>query len=54
MRNPWTRKNPAMSMILSAANTWMGAARGYTLAAKRQAAASAKLSAPAKKKRRKS
>ncbi|WP_342769648.1 hypothetical protein [Pseudorhodoferax soli] len=40
MRNPWTKKNPMMSMWLSAANKAMGSARGQaTAAAKRQAAA---------------
>ena len=28
MANPWTKKNPAMSMFLSAANASGGAARG--------------------------
>ena len=38
MRNPWTKKNPFMSMWLSAANTAMGSARGHaSAAAKRQA-----------------
>ncbi len=40
MRNPWTMKNPAMSMWLSAANRVAGSARGQaTAAAKRQVAA---------------
>ncbi|RZL85924.1 MAG: hypothetical protein EOP82_31675 [Variovorax sp.] len=39
MRNPWTTKNPAMSMWLSAANRVAGSARGQaTAAAKRQVA----------------
>jgi hypothetical protein len=39
MSNPWTKKNPLMSMWLSAANKTMGSARGYaTGAAKRQIA----------------
>lgn len=38
MTNPWTKKNPLMSMWLSGANTVLGAARGHaTAAAKRQA-----------------
>lgn len=38
MRNPWIKKNPLMSMWLSAANSAMGSARGHaTAAAKRQA-----------------
>lgn len=28
MANPWTKKNPALSMFLSGANAWAGAARG--------------------------
>lgn len=39
MRNPWTTKNPFMSVWLSSANKVMGAARGQaTAAAKRQVA----------------
>ena len=39
MRNPWTTKNPAMSIWLSAANRVAGSARGQaTAAAKRQVA----------------
>lgn len=56
MANPWTKKNPLMSMWLSAANTWAGAARGAVAAqAKRQqkAAVGAATRAPAAKKRRK-
>jgi hypothetical protein len=37
MSNPWTKKNPLMSMWLSAANRTMSSARGQaTSAAKRQ------------------
>ncbi|MDM0075520.1 hypothetical protein QTH90_14050 [Variovorax sp. J2P1-59] len=40
MSNPWTRKNPLMSMWLSSANRVIGSARAQaTGAAKRQAAA---------------
>jgi len=40
MSNPWTKKNPLMSMWLSAANKTMGAARGQaTRAAKREVGA---------------
>jgi putative copper export protein len=40
MKNPWTKKNPFMSMWLSGANTIAGAARGHASAeAKRQATA---------------
>lgn len=54
MRNPWLKKNPAMSMFLSAANAWAGAFRGHaTAAAKRSVAAATKPVAPAKKKTRK-
>lgn len=59
MANPMTKKNPLLSMWLSAANAWAGAARGLmTAEAKRmQKKAMAKASgrpAPARKKRRKS
>jgi hypothetical protein len=37
MKNPWTKKNPFMSMWLSGANSMMGSARGHaTAAAKRE------------------
>jgi len=37
MKNPWTKKNPFMSMWLSGANSAMGSARGHgTAAAKRE------------------
>lgn len=40
MRNPWVKKNPYMSMWLSAANSVAGRARGQaTSAAKKQVAA---------------
>jgi hypothetical protein len=40
MSNPWTKKNPLMSMWLSSANKAVGSARGHaTGAAKRQVAA---------------
>ena len=40
MANPWTKKNPFMSMWLSAANSAMGSARAQaTAATKRQTAA---------------
>ena len=40
MFNPWTKKNPLLSMMLSGANAWAGAARGImTGQAKRQQAA---------------
>ena len=40
MKNPWTKKNPFMSMWLSGANSIAGAARGHAHAeAKRQATA---------------
>lgn len=39
MKNPWTKKNPMMSMWLSGANTVLGSARGRATAeGKRQAA----------------
>ena len=38
MKNPWTKRNPFMSMWLSAANTVAGSARSrLTVASKRQA-----------------
>jgi hypothetical protein len=66
MANPWTKKNPFMSMWLSSANSVLGTARARATAeTKRQAAAaqadamrqildfwSGKAAAPAKKKRR--
>ncbi len=36
MANPWTKKNPLMSMWLSAANAWAGAARGLAAAARKR------------------
>jgi len=37
MKNPWTKKNPFMSMWLSGANAIAGSARGHaTAAVKRQ------------------
>ena len=40
MRNPWTKKNPLMSLWLSGANAIVGSARGRATAeAKRQTAA---------------
>ena len=47
MANPWTKKNPALSLFLSGANAWAGAARGLvTKQARRQQ--SAAMSAGAK------
>ena len=40
MANPWTKRNPALSLILSDGNAWAGAARGVlTREARRQQAA---------------
>lgn len=36
MSNPWTKKNPLMSMWLSAANKSLGTARGQATAAVRR------------------
>lgn len=36
VRNPFLKKNPLMSMWLSAANTWAGAARGAMTAEARR------------------
>ncbi|APT57296.1 hypothetical protein BKE38_07720 [Pseudoroseomonas deserti] len=46
MANPWTKKNPFLSIMLSGANAWAGAARGImTGQAKRQQAAATRQSA---------
>ena len=43
MANPWTKKNPVLSLWLRAANAWAGAARSaMTAAAKRQVTAATK------------
>jgi hypothetical protein len=39
MKNPWTKRNPFMSMWLSAANTVVGSARSKVTAAGRRQAA---------------
>lgn len=36
MKNPWTRKNPFLSMWLSGANTVMNTARGHAMAQARR------------------
>ena len=57
MANLMTKKNPLLSMWLSAANAWAGAARGMMAAEmgrQRKALTKAGTRAPAKKKRRKS
>ena len=58
MANPMTKKNPLLSMWLSAANAWAGAARGLMAAearrAQKKAVAKAVGQPPARKKRRKS
>lgn len=38
MSNPWTKKNPFMSMWLSSANKVMGSARGQAAAATKREA----------------
>lgn len=43
--NPWTKKNPFMSMWLSAANQAMGAAKGQVTAAAWQQASAAQTDA---------
>lgn len=45
MKNPWTKKNPLMSMWLSAANKSMAATRGQVAAAARREAMAAQLDA---------
>ena len=57
MANPMTKKNPLLSMWLSAANAWAGAARGVMTAEmkrRQKAAVKAATRAPAGEKRRKS
>jgi hypothetical protein len=58
MANPMTKKNPLLSILLGAANSWAGAARGLMAAEmgrRRKALAKAATPrAPAKKKRRRS
>lgn len=41
MKNPWTKKNPFMSMWLSSANRVAGVARGRMTAEARRAASTA-------------
>jgi hypothetical protein len=56
MKNPWTKKNPFLSMWLSGANTVANSARVRTTAAAKRAASaywSAALTPPKPKKRRK-
>jgi len=45
MRNPWTSKNPFMSMWLSAANQTAASARGQAKAAARRQVATAQADA---------
>ncbi|MEJ8852951.1 hypothetical protein WKW79_00130 [Variovorax robiniae] len=45
MRNPWTTKNPFMSMWLSAANRAVGSAKGQATAATRRNIATAQAEA---------
>ncbi len=53
MRNPWLKRNPALSMFLSATNAWFGAARGQAgNAIKRQQTAAVKGAMLPKKNRR--
>lgn len=40
MKNPWTKKNPYLSMWLSGANTIAGTARGKAIAEARRQASS--------------
>jgi hypothetical protein len=58
MANPIGKKNPMLSMWLSAANAWAGAARNSVAAearrSRKKAVAKAIGSPPARKKRRKS
>lgn len=52
MRNPWLKKNPAMSLFLSAANAWMGVARGQATAAMKRGITAASKAPPRKRRRR--
>lgn len=45
MRNPWTTKNPFMSVWLSSANKVLNSARGQTAAAAKREVASAQSAA---------
>ena len=48
MAKPWTKKNPALSLFLSGANAWAGAARGLLAGeAQRRKSAAAKSGAKA-------
>ena len=48
MAKPWTKKNPALSLFLSGANAWAGAARGLLAGeAQRRKASAAKAGAKA-------
>lgn len=48
MAKPWTKKNPALSLFLSGANAWAGAARGLLAGeAQRRKSAAAKAGAKA-------
>jgi hypothetical protein len=51
MKSPWLKKNPMLSMFLSAANAWAGAARGIATGTAKGNTASA-ITVPVKKKRR--
>jgi hypothetical protein len=55
MKNPWTKKNPFMSMWLSGANTVIGSARGRANAAAKRGVVDFWTAAltPAKPKKRK-
>jgi len=55
MKNPWTKKNPFLSMWLSGANRVAGSARGHALAAAKRGTntfLTAALTPPKAKKRR--
>ena len=45
MSNPWTKKNPLMSMWLSAANRSAGSAKGAAIGAAKRGAAAAQADA---------
>jgi hypothetical protein len=51
MKNPWLKKNPALSVALSVANAWAGSVRGLAAATMKRNAALATKPKPKPKKR---
>jgi hypothetical protein len=50
--HPWIKKNAVMSIILTAANAWVGALRGHTTTVTRRNMAAAMKQARKKRKRK--